>query len=221
MRRMSEREFNGPRFGCPDEMRLAAYVDGGLTAEDRAKLERHLSECSYCLGQVSAAARLEAAETPEVPAALMMRARDLVEPAKRSSGFGWRWATGSALAACMAILLVVLVRTPKQPPAEAVRATVPPATSLRLVAPEEGAGVSREAVEFRWQAVEGALSYRVRLLTDDGSMVWETQTAETHISPPAGLPLATGEKYFVSASATLPDGRTVKSAFVGFRVLKQ
>jgi anti-sigma factor RsiW len=36
----------------PDEHAIAAYVDGGLLAEDRAVMDAHLSGCAGCRAEV-------------------------------------------------------------------------------------------------------------------------------------------------------------------------
>ena len=51
---------------CPDETRLAAFVDQGLAPHERATVEAHAAGCDYCAGQIGALARLEKAEPPSV-----------------------------------------------------------------------------------------------------------------------------------------------------------
>jgi anti-sigma factor RsiW len=37
-----------PQPECPSEETLAAFVDGGLTAEERRSVEEHLEDCAKC-----------------------------------------------------------------------------------------------------------------------------------------------------------------------------
>src|SRR6266849_2998520 len=83
---------------CPDEMRLAAYVDHRLIARDQARLQRHLAGCGYCLGQVVALARLQDAPLPaDIPASVVARAREL---AAGKAAVHWKpaWSWGAVAA---------------------------------------------------------------------------------------------------------------------------
>jgi hypothetical protein len=106
---------------CPDDMRLAAYVDGGVKAKARESLESHLADCDACLSEVSFlmhSAVLVNAE--QVPPQLLARARALVSEKRRDSTLpGWRWALAAA-AACVLItfatvLTLRLYRAESQP----------------------------------------------------------------------------------------------------------
>ncbi|WP_243310519.1 anti-sigma factor family protein [Fundidesulfovibrio agrisoli] len=71
--------------GCPDELALASYLDGMMPAEDRARLEEHLSGCRRCsravaelreiLGHLEADAEAHADEARQAAE----RAKKLVE----------------------------------------------------------------------------------------------------------------------------------------------
>ncbi|MEA1867283.1 MAG: zf-HC2 domain-containing protein, partial [Thermodesulfobacteriota bacterium] len=37
------------KITCPNEERLADYLEGRLSEEDRSQVEKHLSECDICL----------------------------------------------------------------------------------------------------------------------------------------------------------------------------
>src|SRR5712664_1256397 len=77
---------------CPDYARLAAYADYRLIGRGQARLERHLAGCGYCLGQVSALARLQDAPLPaDIPASLVARAREL---ARGKAAAPWKLAWG-------------------------------------------------------------------------------------------------------------------------------
>lgn len=77
----SEREVAGLRCGEVLE-ELAEYLDGGLAAERRERLEAHVTECDVCrrfggeyAGAV-AALRRELGAEPEVPAEVRRRLRE-------------------------------------------------------------------------------------------------------------------------------------------------
>jgi hypothetical protein len=46
------------RKSCPDEERLADYIEGRLSVDDRSEIEAHLSSCKMCLEEFMVAERL-------------------------------------------------------------------------------------------------------------------------------------------------------------------
>ncbi len=94
--------------------------------------------------------------------------------------------------------------------------------SLRpdLLFPPEGRVVGQEKLEFQWKEVERTLFYEIRLVTAAGDIVWEDRVEGTRVRLPAEIELDDGAKYFVWVRAYLPEGKTIKSSTVGFRVSK-
>jgi hypothetical protein len=209
---------DSPTRRCPDEIHLAALVDGGLQPGDRARLERHLADCAYCLGQLSALVRLQEADLPETDRDLVRRARAIPPSQTR---WQWmlalRWASACGAIAC-ALVFTFWVRAPRPAENEAVRTSHAQGSIPELILPREGAALKRGAVEFRWTPIEQALYYEVRVLTADGDLVWETRAESTEAHPPADLTFRSGQNYFVSVTAWLTEGKVAKSGVVGFQV---
>ncbi len=130
----------------PEEL-LAGYVDGSLSANERAVVDTHLAECARCRREVTlaASARSALASLAEVPAPSGVGARALQEagPAlpSRQSGGPPRWyrIAGAAGAAAAALLVITLTlphigrgssSTADAGSAEKVAAGSAPATSL-------------------------------------------------------------------------------------------
>ena len=67
---------------CPENIKLASYVDGILSNNEKENMEKHLVECSVCLDNVILYHKInkeEALETvPEVPDSLLQRAKGLI-----------------------------------------------------------------------------------------------------------------------------------------------
>lgn len=235
----------GRGWRCPDETQLAGYVDGRLPAADKNRLDGHLAECDYCLGQVAALFRLEGAAMPDsVPPALLARARDLVPaPAPPSARPVVRWGAIAAVTACIAVVTTVWIHrqenetlAPAPPaiqspaiPAPASPAAAPPATtprevrtvkpagpSLQLLAPREGLALPPEARDFRWTRVPASLYYEVRVMSADGDLVWEGRAEGNQARLPENVQLVSGTKYFVSVRAFLLDGKSLTSPVVRF-----
>ena len=242
--RWTGREQRG--WFCPDESALAAYVDGKLEGGPRVKMERHLAGCEHCLGQVSFLVRMQGEDAGvPVPAGLLARAKELgAQQAGPVFLPGWRWAAVAGVTAGLAMVIAVSLRQPEfttptplpptapaveraepqgqtQPkgaPPDKVRGPAAEAPSFEVVSPREGEILSREKVSFRWRPVRGAVSYDVRVVTEEGDLVWESRTEGNRAVLPASVPLEPGRKYFVWVVAQFPGGLTLKAQAVAFRI---
>ena len=230
---------------CPEETELAGYAEAQLGGSAKERLEHHLADCGYCRNQVAALLRLQAEAVPsEVPAALLARARELAERAGHGSSLPLlRWGTIAA-AACLALVVATTYRqpvpspplTPSRPAPPAAlpstpSVTVPPPAgprivrnqrketpTLHLLYPREGAVVAPKEVEFRWKRVPGTLYYDIRIVTDEGDLIWEGRADQTRVTLPSDIHLQAGQEFFVRIRAQLPEGKTVSSRVVGFKV---
>lgn len=188
----------------------------------------------------------EAETPASVPEALLARARELANSQERTQWTpALRWALPAGITACVALAAGLwlgqpeMVLSPPAPPGSPPVETVspplasseaspapapPPAVRNRtrkgaapdLVFPQEGSVITAEEFDFRWQEVERSLFYEIRLVTDDGSLVWEGRVEATRTRLPADVRLAAGQKYFVWVRAYMPEGKTLKSSTVGF-----
>ncbi len=231
---------------CPDETKMAAYVDTRLTGSAKLGLEKHLADCSYCLNQVATLTRLQVEGVPsEAPSGLIMKGRAIDERPKGERSIPiLRW--GAVAGAAAAIMIVVATThrqpvsspsiTPIQPLHPTVAPEVPntprpqpvaprtfrsqskPVPTLRLVFPQDGSALPRNNVEFRWQRVPGAIYYEVRVVTQEGDLIWEGRVAEAQAKFPSTATLKAGEGFFVRVRAFLPEGKTITSRVVGFSV---
>jgi hypothetical protein len=103
---------------CPDAEVLAAWLEGGLSPDERALVAGHLSRCDACRRAVSLAATLEPAPADPVDEALLAR---LVAASRRRPA--WRWA--AAAAALVAGTLAVVFGRPEKPPIPAAPVPAP------------------------------------------------------------------------------------------------
>jgi hypothetical protein len=86
-----------------------------------------------------------------------------------------------------------------------------------LLYPREGTAVPLSDVEFRWEDVPGALYYDIRVVTEDGDVIWEGRAEDTEARLPPDVRLTGGQRFFVRVRAWLSEGKTVTSRVVGFR----
>jgi hypothetical protein len=228
---------SGARRGrrCPDEARLAAFVDGTLADVARDRMSDHLADCAFCCGQVGFLVRAaELGPPPAVPAELLALAQG--ERASLVRHLRPAAVLVAAVTVVATMLLVVQrerqgsistlptdagpnVATPAPPAAErAVRTGRSPADTTWIVRPFEGETVPRSALEFSWQEAPGALFYTVQLVDARGDVAWEGRTEGASLRVSAGAALAPGKRYFAWVIAHLSSGATVRSPAVGFRL---
>jgi len=91
-----------PEAGCPDAETVAAYLERGLTPDERAACETHLVTCSRCQLQVAELARLS--ESDEVAGVQIGEPTHPVPHAPRARPFRLAWATSLLLALIVAAL---------------------------------------------------------------------------------------------------------------------
>ena len=98
------------RWNCADESQLAAYIDGGLDANERTRLEAHLAGCHACLALAAFLVRTsEAPLDVGIPQDVLRRAKELVGArAKRNWSFDWRWAAATATA-CLVLAAITVI----------------------------------------------------------------------------------------------------------------
>ena len=211
---------------CPDESRIAGYVDGGLDAAVRQELERHLADCGHCLAVVGVLSRERHAPAAEpVPAQVLAqaRARKTAAPERR-----WRLAPQWAAAATIVLAVPLLIQISRNldggveghglPAAATVRAFDSTPDALQVLVPGAGSSVDARRAEFRWTAVAGSPYYDVRIVTDDGAVVVRERVTGTAWQLPAQVPLRPGAEYFVHVEAYPSGDKAVSSEHVPFRV---
>jgi anti-sigma factor RsiW len=115
--------------------RLGAYIDGALTAEDRADVARHLDQCAECRGLVRDLERLRGAarslgpirppdhnrleNAGQVHASTAPAARPAAAPARRR--VVWQWGSLAAARVLVTMAAYAVVRAPPEavPPGNA------------------------------------------------------------------------------------------------------
>jgi hypothetical protein len=205
---MSERTGRGGEH-LDDETfeRLALHELGG--AEREAVLS-HLVCCPTCADVfrgLSELAREAAKFDPGAPRVSQPKTL----PRRR-----WALPIGIAVAAAAAagLLLVPRLLTYSHPPPageQQLRAGSP----VRSVIVEGPTGLLRVApAGFAWRPFPDATGYRVRLFSEDGSLLWASGSVATaRVAWPAGLALAPG-RYFWQVEARREGARIAVSALV-------
>lgn len=189
-------------MACPEwRDRLAGYVFGLLTVEDRRLVEEHSLDCQACFDDLGAGA--EKAEVFRAHGERMAAARR-------------RWSLSLAAAAAVLVIGVVAFQLPRDVEPSGRRGGV----NAQVPRPLEPRGSGGRPDVFEWEAVEGAVQYEVRLHAADGRLLWDVATPDTRVGmpPDARDRLTPGAEHSWTVRARLPDGRLVESPLVSFTV---
>jgi anti-sigma factor RsiW len=174
---------------------VAAYVDGSVPDDVRAGIEDHLASCAGCRAEVAEVSRIVAAVAPP------------------------RWAGRSVwilAAAAVAAVLLALPRTSQTRMAPEHReAAVTNTVAPRAVVPR---GAVESATAFVWSAVPYADAYRVRVFDPTGTVIWESETADTIAQPPRSIVVRAGRPYYWKVEARTGFDRWASSDLVQFTV---
>jgi anti-sigma factor RsiW len=212
---------------CPPEQQIAAFLDGALPPDERARLQRHIDGCASCFDLIATLSAQEAQELPDVDPALQ---RVVV---RRKEAARWIPRAVPALGVAAAVLLaVVWWRQPERlaaPRPAAPGVTIAGDDTTRSVAttavtveqPRDGDTVDGRT-EVRWstRAVD-AVAFDVVVTTPAGDVLWRgrlsgtARSARVGASLPASLPA--GQPCYLWVAADLPDGRSLTSNIVNVR----
>jgi hypothetical protein len=179
----------------------ASYIDGTLTDEARADLERHLAECDRCREEVAASSRLIT-----------------TLPATAGRRLPWRLVLPLAAGILVAVVLARPTRRTDVAPAQE-RGAPSDASQIVLVAPAPDATVAG-ASRFVWHPIAGSIGYRVVIKDASGAPVWGGDVADTVLAIPAALRLRAGESYMWRVDGQRADGTTASSAEASFQVAR-
>lgn len=229
-----------PRFHCPDEHHLAAYVDQQLIGAERERVESHLARCDSCLQQVGFLVKQSGGPIGSAPPSLVQRAKEFETGVSEHAPFGWKWVALPLATVVMVMGVLVwrkagtdtqenstIIATAPQPSGPAILPSVKSGadTAVRsitrsdsqplVLSPQPGAIVHASDFSIRWEPVPNAAAYEVRVVTADGDLVWRKRVHENSVNPPKQM-LRAGLKYFVWVRAWLPNGKAEQSAAVAF-----
>ncbi len=193
---------------------LASFLNGGMVAAERSRIQAHLAECSECRGELVEITKIES---------------------RVASGRRWRTAVPLVAAAGLAAVLLAgpLVRQAgDRTPAEETVPAVPEGVRRAPEAAAEREGVRRfPAIQprdgselngrpsFEWGVAGGeGTVYRLTITDTGGAPLWSEETSETSLLPPPQLQLEPGRTYLWYVDALLADGTAATTGVLQFRV---
>jgi len=177
---------------------IAAYLDGGLTREERERLERHLLVCADCRKDLADASELTPRETR-------------------------RWLVGGGVSAALAAAAVLMLwlgandagsRLDRSPVLRGSATDV----QVEAVTPSEGADVAADSLVFTWRSAGATASYVFTLTDEDGDVLYTASQSDTTLVLPRSVGLAPAGQYYWVVDALLDGARSATSGFQGFRV---
>jgi hypothetical protein len=192
----------GPTAACPLPEAVLALVRREGSEDARLATLDHVMSCADCRAEFDLLRSIELAGAKTSAEA---------RPGGRS------WLVPAAIAASL-LLAVVIGRfgPPTVPESEVVRSGSDGGVTLVAPPPESPAG---SPIRFAWHPIPGAARYRLEVLTSDGEVSLEAETADTAITLQGAAGLAPGDyKWWVGASSA---GTAARSALRPLRLTTQ
>ncbi len=191
----------GRTAACPSPEALLALVRREGSEDARLATLDHVMSCAECRSEFDLLRSIELAGA---------EAGAKVRP-------GWRnWLVPAALAASVLAVVLGRLALPTAPESEVVRSGSDGGVTLVAPPPESPAG---SPMLFAWHPISGAARYRLEVLTSDGEVALEAETADTAITLPSAAGLAPGDyKWWVGASSA---GTAARSALRPLRLTAQ
>lgn len=232
--RLQSAELTGRTPFCLEDQQIAEYFDGDLIDAERIIMERHLSDCRFCLARIGLLERLaENHSNKRVPGGVLATAKQMTHQAPQRR---LRRAPAWAAAAVLVIALFTIVSRNQEaglepgvsPSAAAsagqntrqLRSMNRDAMELNVLIPAPGADLKPGAL-IEWAEVPGNLHYNIYVLSMAGDVLWTERLGGTDWKLIESLQLAAGSNYYFRVEAQLRDGRTVSSKHVVFGITER
>ncbi|PYP76577.1 MAG: hypothetical protein DMD35_18250 [Gemmatimonadetes bacterium] len=176
----------------------ASFIDGTLSDDARAAIERHLAECDSCREEVAISTRLLA-----------------TVPASPRRGVPWRLVLPLAAGILVAVMLVRPGGRPTATPTE--RGGASDGSTIVLIAPAPDAPLVAGRTRLVWRALDDSVLYRVVIKDASGAELWRGETSDTVLAVPPGVHLTPGKQYVMRVDGQRTDGSSVSSTEVSVR----
>jgi hypothetical protein len=182
----------------PEPEQLARIANGEGSEAERLVLLEHVLRCPTCgpeLDLLRAASEGARAAHRQMPAT--------------------RWLALAAVAILVIGLGALTLRSRRIVPGDDVMRGR--AAAMSLIRPESGATLALP-IQLTWHAVDGAVSYRVELLSTTGDLIGAWTTRDTSLAIADSARVRTGGAYDVWVRATLKDRTDLSSPIVRVNV---
>ena len=202
---------------CPEDRAIAEYFDGVIPEQERLELERHLADCRYCQAQIGMLNRQQdetlAAQVPEHALAAAKALGKTVSGPRQ-------WKAPAWAAAALVLLGVFFLSEqwqPDPPEFRQLRNIERPEFRMEVKWPEPGQAI-RTGAPIRWTRFPEGSHYTVYVLSDAGDVLWTEHLQDNEWALRREMGLNADNDLYFRVEAELPDGRTVSSKHLAFRV---
>lgn len=205
---------------CPGDQAISGYFDGMTPGQERQKLERHLADCRFCQARIGMLNRqLDDSLAVSVPEDLLARAKAL---GRKSAHPRFRKAPAWAAAAVILLgaFFIATNQSPDQPETRQLRNIDRPESRFEVILPATGQAISTGA-PIRWTRFPDGSHYTVYVLSDAGDVLWTEHLQNNEWAVKREMGLNPDGDFFLRVEAELPDGRTVSSKHLAFRVAER
>jgi anti-sigma factor RsiW len=184
------------------EALVAAWLDGELGGDERARVAAHLADCDICREEIVSVRRL--------------LGHDLVEesPAGRRRPVRYLAAVAAAAAAVW-FLLVPTMQGPDSRLRSGPGSEAGAVAAIRILGPV-GDAVRADEASFTWRRAGRDAQYTLTLTDAAGAVLWRVSTPDTAVVLPDDVPLEAARDYYWTVDALLADGETATSGLQGF-----
>jgi len=189
---------------CPGDHEIAASVAGQLPAQARDQFQRHVADCDFCIRQVGLLSRLHEVEPDQrVSEFFLARARRMggshTRPILR---YAPRWAVAAVVVLAVTFAMNWDLLTAPVPEVTSAGSPVRVSRNMdpqqsrnlnsrlgapQVLAPANGATIDPGSLVFRWSEVPDSLFYDIRVVTDEGDLLWQERVEATELGFPAHL----------------------------------
>lgn len=215
---------------CPSDELFAAWFDGALQAPVRADIERHVTDCRYCLFRAGMLGRLaEPRQEVRLPAQSLAAAKQRPFANRRGPrGRSTPWAAAAAVV--LAIVVTISLQAPDQPTSSpkvpvseigerSLRSLAQPrAVVPRLISPVDGSTVTADELVVQWSAIPDSRHYDVYLLSEAGELLEQQRVDGTSWQADLAGVLVPGQLYFVRVDADMGPAGVRRSSHVHFTI---
>jgi len=173
--------MNDPICPIADADTDVRYLAGHLSAEEAEAFEEHYFECDICWNAVQRGAEIRSALASE-PAPARERGTRTLSPQQSRVRRPWM-----PLFAAAAVMVVVAglwrVQRPVSEPIPIINTNAEP-TRGSSTSPAISVTLTDKALAASWPRATDAQTYRVRLLADDGGLLFDTEIPDTSVVVP-------------------------------------
>ena len=202
---------------CPEDQVIAEYFDGAISGQDHQQLERHLADCRYCQARIGVLNRQQD-NTPadRITGEVLARAKSLAKDTKpRKRWISPAWAATAAV--LLGVYFVAMNQPVTDPEPRQLRNFEQPESRFEVSLHESGNVIS-PGFPIRWTELSEGSHYTVYILSDDGDVLWTEHLQGNEWTMQEKLQLDPDGNFFLRVEAELPNGSTVSSKHLAFRL---